>query len=92
MAAMSGNVGVTRALVTEHKANVHSQIRDSNPVTGFEAGASPIHACMAFDPHGNGDVRALLLNLGADLNARSKSGLYVDSFATVGHRLRIITH
>ena len=74
MAAMSGNVEVTRALVTEHKADVRCQLREANPITGFEAGGSPMHACMAFDPHGNGDVRALLLNLGADLNAASNSG------------------
>jgi len=73
MAAISGNVEVGRALVAEHKANVRGQIRDTNTVTGFDAGGTPLHACMAFNPHK--DMRALLLKSGADLNAPSKSGM-----------------
>ena len=73
IAALSGNVEVARALVAEHKANVRGQIRDTNTVTGFDAGGTPLHACMAFNPHK--DMRALLLKSGADLNAPSKSGM-----------------
>ena len=73
MAAMSGNVEVARALVAEHKADVRGHLRDTNSVTGFDAGSTPLHACMCFNPHE--DMRALLLKSGANLNARTKSGM-----------------
>jgi len=73
MAAFSGNVEVARALVAEHKADVRGQIRDTNTLTGFDADFTPLHACMSFNPHE--DMRALILNSGADLNAPSKSGI-----------------
>ena len=73
MATMSGNVEVARALVAEHKADVRGKIRDSNTVLGFEAGMSPLHACMALNGHE--DMRALLLKSGANLNAPSKTGM-----------------
>ena len=73
MAALSGNVEVARGLVTEHKVEVQTGLRDANTVLGLEAGCTPIHACMAFDRRG--DVLSLLLNSGSDLNAQSKSGL-----------------
>jgi ankyrin repeat protein len=73
IAALSGNVEVARALVAEHKADVRGHLRDTNSVTGFDAGSTPLHACMCFNPRE--DMQALLLNSGADLNAPSKSGL-----------------
>ena len=73
MAALSGNVEVAHALIDEHKVDVRGQLRDTNTVTGFDAGWTPLHACMGFYPHE--DMRALLLKSGADLNAPSKSGL-----------------
>jgi hypothetical protein len=73
MAVMSGNVEVAQTLIAEHKADVRGQIRDTNTVIGFDAGCTPLHACMSINPHE--DMQALLLNSGADLNALSKSGL-----------------
>ena len=73
MAAMSGNVEVARALVAEHKVDVRGQTRNTNTVLGFDAGCTPLHACMAFNPHE--DMRALLLKSGANLNAPSRSGM-----------------
>ena len=73
MAAISENVEVARTLVAEHKADVRGHLRDTNTVTGFDAGGTPLHACMTFNPHE--DMRSLLLNSGADLNAPTKSGM-----------------
>ena len=73
MATMSGNVEVARALIAKHKVDVRGQTRNTNTVMGFDTGCTPLHACMGFYPHG--DMRALLLKSGADLNAPSKSGL-----------------
>ena len=73
MAALSGNMEVARALIDEHKVDVRAQLRNTNTVTGFDAGCTPLHACMCFNPHE--DMRALLLKSGANLNAPSKSGL-----------------
>ena len=73
MAAMSGNVEVARALVAEHKVDVRGQLRNADTAIGFDAGATPLHVCMGFNPHE--DMRALLLKSGANLNAPSKSGL-----------------
>jgi hypothetical protein len=77
MATMSGNVEVTRALVAEHKADVRGQLRNTITVMGFDAGGTPLHACVAFNPHKDmhEDMRALLQKPGVDLNAPSKSGV-----------------
>ena len=75
MADMSGNVEVARTLVAEHKANVQKGLRDTNTVIGFDVGCTPLHGCMTFSNTGHEEMLALHLNAGADINARSKSGL-----------------
>ena len=75
MAAISGDVEVVRSLVTEHKADVHSRLRDVNTVTGFEAGGTPLHACTAFATTANGDISKPLLDAGADINAQTHTGM-----------------
>ena len=75
LAALSGNVEVAHALVAEHKADVLVRLRDANTVTGFDAGSTPLHMCMAVVATGHDDMRALLVNSGAGIKAQSKSGL-----------------
>ena len=78
MAAASGNAEVARALITEHKADVHTRLREPHTVTGCDAGCTPLHMCMAFSTASHGDMlerTSMLLNSGADINAQSKTGM-----------------
>mmetsp|Transcript_10167 Transcript_10167/g.26619 ORF Transcript_10167/g.26619 Transcript_10167/m.26619 type:complete len:302 (-) Transcript_10167:1934-2839(-) len=75
LACLSGNVEVARALITEHKADVHANFRDDDPMTGFGAGCQPLAGCMVCAPAGHEEILAVSLNSGADLNAQTKSGM-----------------
>ena len=74
-AVVSGNVEVSRALVTEHKADLLAQCADKNTVTGFDAGCGLLHGSMSCCASKHGDMLAFLLDSGGDINAQSKAGL-----------------
>ena len=77
LAAVSGNVEVVRALITEHKADVLSRTQAVNTTIGFDVGTTPLHAAMAASPARHAPMlEVMLASAGAgNINCQSKSGM-----------------
>ena len=79
LAALSGNVPVTRALLETHRADVGCRLKVANTTLGWSRGVTPLHMVAAFCPRERiDDIVKMLLDAGADptLICKGKSTLY----------------
>ena len=83
MAALSGNMEVVNALVTEHKADLHARLGGTHQTVGLDAGCTPLHVVAAFCTTRHEAMVTLLLKLGADINCRSAAGVTPLCAATI---------
>ena len=73
-AAMVGNVAVAIELIAQG-ADVHCTTRIFNRTTGMEPGMTALHVAVAICPARQVEMVTVLLRVGADANAPSKSGV-----------------